>query len=143
MEEILNIAIALKGYEATNKQIKTLEKNRDKYKAFINTYLKDNNLTNVNEGDYYAKLSTVNKSTIDCEKLLDRLKDIANTTEDEDLCECILGECIKTVETVDEQAVETLIYEEIIPADTLQDCVKISSYNRLSIGKKKPKKEAE
>ena len=27
MEEKLNIAIALKGYEATNKQIKTLEKN--------------------------------------------------------------------------------------------------------------------
>lgn len=109
-----------------------LKSTADSYKKQANNLNKDiknemkaGGLKNIDTGRVVATFSVQERTSMNQDKLLKRLKDLG------------LHQAIKTVEVPNETAVEDLIYKGHLDASKIQDCIEVKEVEVLRIKKAK------
>jgi len=117
-------------YYKIDTQLKSLTSEKNKLNASIKADMKAGNLKDFAVGDIIAVYNSYEKSSMNQDKLLQRLKDLG------------LTQCIKTIEVVDEKVLEDMIYRGEVNAVKFEDCAVVTPVETLTVKKvKKSKKE--
>lgn len=125
MTELKNL---IEAFGEKNEVVKSLKKETD----VLNTQIKDIMAKSANAivdtEHFTAKYSVITTESFDEEKLINRLKELGNTS------------VIKTIEVVDMEALENAIYNGQIVGSNLADCKVSKSTQKLVVSVRKEKK---
>lgn len=103
----------------------SFKKDADKLNKEIKQEMKAGGLKNIDTGKVVATYGVQERTSMNRDKLLKRLKDLG------------LQEAIKTVEVPNETVVEDLIYKGHLDASKIQDCIEVKEVEVLRIKKAK------
>lgn len=109
-------------------------------KEKIVNYMTEFEVNEVTYGDLVATYKGSERSTMNEEKLIECVEKFARQTKDAETRKSIRS-CIKKVKAIDESALETLIYNEIIPPEAIHSAYESKTVYTLRVAKKKPVKE--
>lgn len=112
-------------YYELEAMIKELTVSRDVLNKSIKETMALHSIKNVTVGDVSANFIVQNRTSLDEPKAIQRLKDLN------------LPQAIKLVETVNQEAVEKLIYEGQLAPKSLEDCVLTKKVEVLKVSNKK------
>ena len=110
----------INDYILLTKNIDELKKEQAKMNTKIKDYLIENNLKDIKTSEGGVKLVISNKTSFDEEKLLNFLKE--NKID-----------AVKTIEVIDEEKLEKLIYDGNLDTDLLKPYQKTTTINALRI----------
>ncbi len=111
-------------YVILQNKLDSLTKIRDQMKDKLKTYLKDNNLTKLNSELGYVSLITTEKTTYDDEKVVN-------------YCKINKYDVVKTIEILDEDKLEELIYNGDIKIEELEPFKETKIVQTLRVNKNK------
>lgn len=111
-QDLMDINYYIDEFCKTSDEIKILKTENDKAKEFIKDYVLNNSDGTVNTGAYKVTVSTVEKTTLNQDIALKVLSRLDGAKE--------IG-LIKTVEVIDFDRLEELLYAGDIPQDILSD----------------------
>ena len=116
-----------KFFEKDSEQ-KAMKKEADKIKSSAKDKMTELNMEEFEVGDLVATLKSQDRSAMNPEKLLAKMKELGHTS------------AIKVVEVIDETAVEDLIYNGKLQAEEIADCLEPKIVSVFSVKRKKGKK---
>ena len=113
-----------------NAEAKSIRKDADKLKEKAKEKMAELNMVEYEVGDLVATINHQDRSSLNPDKLLEKMKKLGHT------------KVIKTVEKVDETAVEDLIYKGELKPEDIADCleskiVKVFTVKKMKKSKKK------
>ena len=120
----------IREYYKWDQAEKEAKKQKQPLNKQIKEIMKEEEIRDILIGEIKATYIEKQVQTADAEKLLQRLKDLGAT------------DCIKTVEVVNEEALEDAIYNGKISPAMLEDCFSVKVVPTLTV-KKASKKEIE
>jgi hypothetical protein len=118
-------------YYEVDTQVKSLTSEKSKLNASIKADMKAGNLKDFEVDGIKAVYNSYDKSSMNQDKLLQRLKDLG------------LTQCIKTVEVVDEKVLEDMIYKDEVKAVKFEDCAVVTPVETLTVKKVKKSKKGD
>lgn len=128
IEEVKKVDIIEKvtNYAELDAKVKQLEELKKPLNAEIKAYMKHNDLKEVSAAGIKAVYGKQERVSMNQDKLLDKVKQLG------------LNHAIKTVEVVDEQVLESMIFNGELNASQIEGCVERKIVETLSIkgGKK-------
>lgn len=125
-------------YGKLDEQAKLLKKEVDTEKDLIKSMMCESNLTEYTAGGFTVKYSVSERTTVDEVKMLNVLKQ--DWVERFGSMECPY---IKTIEVIDEDALESALYKGDIPENVmaeLNNCQEVTEVVKLTCGRQKKKK---
>lgn len=130
VEKELGLEELIPQFFATDSQQKVFKKEADGLKTKAKEKMASMGVGSFEVGNLVATLSTQDRSSLNPEKLLERVKELGFTS------------AIKTKEYIDEAAVEDLIYKGQMSADQIADCMEPNTIYVFSVKAKKAPKVA-
>lgn len=108
------------GYKAMSDKVKFYDDQKKEMAKQIKEFMKENDIQEIETDKCKATYKPSNRVTVNEEKLIQNIKDIARKTKDKELKAKIRKAVVK-VEAIDEQYLETLIYDGFITSEQIQD----------------------
>lgn len=108
------------GYKAMSDKVKFYDDQKKEMAKQIKEFMKENDIQEIETDKCKATYKPSSKVTVNEEKLIQNIKDIARKTKDKELKAKIRKAVVK-VEAIDEQYLETLIYDGFITSEQIQD----------------------
>lgn len=134
----MEIKQIVENYFELKDEQKDLESRLKPLRAQIEEYMSSVDSDVANIGDYNVSYKASERCTLNEEKLLQRIKELADKEEDPDAKQTLLS-CIKLVEKVDQEFIEELIYDDVLDSKLLEDCTEVKEYWTLIVSKKRRK----
>ena len=120
------LQILIQAFYGDKQNLDVYKKTTDEYNKEIKKVMTDRNIDEfVTEDGIVAKLSIQNRESFMDDKLISKLKQLGVTTP------------IKTVEIVDMDELENVIYNGQLNAAELTDCKQVKQVTTLKVSKKK------
>lgn len=107
--------------------------------AELKTYFEENDTDEIACNEDLVTYKKSVRSKVNEEKLMECIKKLARNTKDPELKKKIRS-CVKKVDTVDEDALETLMYEGTISPNALEPAYESTITRTLRLGKVKKAK---
>jgi hypothetical protein len=122
----LDIIEKVTNYAELDAKAKQLEELKKPLNSEIKAYMKHNDLKEVSAAGIKAVYGKQERVSMNQDKLLDKVKQLG------------LNHAIKTVEVVDEQVIESMIFNGELNASQIEDCIERKIIETLTIkgGKK-------
>lgn len=123
----------------TNSEVSENSKSLKTLKEALKDFMVENDIEKAEAGDYTLTAFTTTRNSMDENKLMEIIRKKIDETEDEEEAERFAN-CIQYKPQIDEELVEQLVYDGILPEKDLAEALTSTSSIGLRFGKVKKAK---